>query len=177
MSELWHLQCRSERYEVPGDAAALPFLTFALQHENIINCCRICFAWLYSTLLPEPRAAKLNCAGAHSGNFTPPRISPSCPHCLSLWLGRGTIVGGRGRCETGCQACFWMDGNRWAPCLAVFYAGNLHRWSWRILRIAFPVLRGLSADVIQSPDMTALPRCFSRNRRGKRMFSPLTFYC
>ena len=65
MSELWHLQCRSERYEVPGDAAALPFLTFALQHENIINCCRICFAWLYSTLLPEPRAAKLNCAGAH----------------------------------------------------------------------------------------------------------------
>ena len=21
-----------------------------------------------------------------SGNLTPPRISPSCPHCLSLWL-------------------------------------------------------------------------------------------
>lgn len=42
--------------------------------------------WLYSTLLPKPWAAKLNCAGAHSGPFTPPRISPSCPHCLRLWL-------------------------------------------------------------------------------------------
>ena len=26
------------------------------------------------------------------GNFTPPRFSPSCPHCLSLWLGRSIIV-------------------------------------------------------------------------------------
>ena len=28
-----------------------------------------------------------------SGNLTPPRISPSCPHCLRLWLDRGTIIG------------------------------------------------------------------------------------
>ncbi len=62
----------------------------------------------------EPRLAP------RSGDLTPPRISPSCPHCLRLWLGRGTIVGGRGHCETACQGCFWMDGDRWAPCLAVF---------------------------------------------------------
>ena len=84
-----------------------------------------------------------------SGDFTPPRISPSCPHCMWLWLDRGTIVGERGCGETACQSRFWMDGP----------AGHLHwpsftkeaegeafslpsfyrRWSWRILRIAFPV--------------------------------------
>ena len=52
-----------------------------------------------------------------SGNFTPPRISPSCPHCLRLWLGRGTIIGGRGRCNAACHGCFGIDGYRWAPYL------------------------------------------------------------
>ena len=33
MSELWHLQCRSERYEVHGDAAAPLFLTFVLMAQ------------------------------------------------------------------------------------------------------------------------------------------------
>ena len=37
-----------------------------------------------STLLPEPWAAVWNCAGAHHGRFTPPRFSPSCPHCVIL---------------------------------------------------------------------------------------------
>ena len=101
------------KMRIPWSRRAVPlFLTFV-------------FAWLYSTLLPEPRAAKLNCAGAHTGNLTPPRISPSCPHCLNLWLGRGTIIGGRGRCKAGCHTCFWMDGNRWAPCLAVFYTDTV----------------------------------------------------
>ena len=31
-------------------------------------------------------------AGARHGNLTPPRISPSCPHCLRLWLGRSIII-------------------------------------------------------------------------------------
>ena len=31
-------------------------------------------------------------AGARHGNLTPPRISPSCPHCLWLWLGRSIII-------------------------------------------------------------------------------------
>ena len=55
-----------------------------------------------------------------SGTLTPPRISPSCPHCVWLWLGRGTIVGEQGHCETACQSRFWMDGIRSAPYLAVF---------------------------------------------------------
>ena len=38
--------------------------------------------WPYSTLLPEPWAANVDRAGARHGNLTPPRISPSCPHCL-----------------------------------------------------------------------------------------------
>ena len=32
-------------------------------------------------------------AGARHGNLTPPRISPSCPHCLWLWLDRSIITG------------------------------------------------------------------------------------
>lgn len=81
----------------------------------------------------EPRLAP------RSGNLTPPRISPSCPHCLWLWLGRGTIVGGQGHCKTACQGCFCLDGDRWAPSLAVFDADSYpHRWSWRIRLIAFP---------------------------------------
>ena len=52
------------------------------------------------------------------------------------------------------KAAFGLDGNRSSPYLAVFDAGSLHRWSWRIRPIAFPV-KGLSAEVIQLPDMTA----------------------
>lgn len=53
------------------------------------------------------------------------------------------------------KAAFGLDGDRSSPYLAVFDAGSLHRWSWRIRPIAFPV-KGLSAEVIQLPDMTAL---------------------
>ena len=38
-----------------------------------------------------------------------------------LWLGRGTIVDGCGHGEAACQSRFGMDGNRFAPYLAVFY--------------------------------------------------------
>jgi len=36
------------------------------------------------------------------------------------------------------------------------------------------LFQGLSAEVIQSPDMTAWVRCFSKNKR--RTIFPLTFY-
>ena len=40
---------------------------------------------LYSTLLPQVSGRQqTDCAGAHHGNLTPPRISPSCPHCVIL---------------------------------------------------------------------------------------------
>ena len=99
---------------------------------------------------PKQRAAAELCLAAHSGNLTPPRISPGCPHWLCLWLGRGTIVGGSGHGETACQCCFGMDGNRSPSC-------------WPSLMQVLPAQAGLgassaslvpsqgrSADVIQS---------------------------
>ena len=65
-----------------------------------------------------------DCAGAHHGNLTPPRISPSCPHCSRLWLGRSIIARLLTRvvAKQLASAAFWTDGNRSAPYLAVFYA-------------------------------------------------------
>ena len=61
--------------------------------------------------------------------------------------------------NTTCQSCFWMDGYRSAPYLAVFYAdictGGLGASSASLFPIA-----GLSAEVIQLPDMTALHGVF-----------------
>ena len=59
-------------------------------------------------------------AGTAHGSCTPPRISPSCPHYVPLWLGRSTIIRGRDHCEAACQSCFWMDGYRSSPYWAVF---------------------------------------------------------
>ena len=68
---------------------------------------------------PEPRQ-RLNGSWRCSRVCTPPRISPSCPHYVPLWLGRSTIICGRDHCEAACQSCFWMDGYRSSPYWAVF---------------------------------------------------------
>ena len=68
---------------------------------------------------PEPRQL-LNGSWRCSRVCTPPRISPSCPHYVPLWLGRSTIVRGQDHCEAACQSCFWMDEYRSSPCWAVF---------------------------------------------------------
>ena len=68
---------------------------------------------------PEPRQ-RLNGGWRRARVCTPPRISPSCPHYVPLWLGRSTIVRGRDHCEAACQSCFWMDGYRSSPYWAVF---------------------------------------------------------
>lgn len=68
---------------------------------------------------PEPRQ-RLNGSWRCSRVCTPPRISPSCPHYVPLWLGRSTIVRGQDHCEAACQSCFWMDGYRSSPSWAVF---------------------------------------------------------
>ena len=54
------------------------------------------------------------------GSCTPPRISPSCPHYVPLWLGRCTIVGWQDYRKTACQGCFRLDGYRSSPYWAVF---------------------------------------------------------
>ena len=44
------------------------------------------------------------------GSCTPPRISPSCPHYVPLWLDRCTIIGWQGHRKTACHGCFQLDG-------------------------------------------------------------------
>ena len=48
---------------------------------------------LYSTLLPQAAGRQqTDCVGTHHGNLTPPRISPSCPHCL-IPVSPGAVAG------------------------------------------------------------------------------------
>ena len=75
---------------------------------------------------PEPRQ-RLNGGWRRARVCTPPRISPSCPHYVPLWLGRSTIVCGQDHCEAACQSCFWMDGYRSSPCWAVFMRERFSR--------------------------------------------------
>ena len=75
---------------------------------------------------PEPRQ-RLNGGWRRARVCTPPRISPSCPHYVPLWLGRSTIVRGQDHCEAACQSCFWMDGYRSSPCWAVFMRERFSR--------------------------------------------------
>ena len=75
---------------------------------------------------PEPRQ-RLNGGWRRARVCTPPRISPSCPHYVKLWLDRSTIVRGRDHCEAACQSCFWMDGYRSSPCWAVFMRERFSR--------------------------------------------------
>ena len=58
---------------------------------------------------PPGRAKTKPRLAPRTGNLTPPRISPSCPHCVNkLWLDRGFRR--TGLCETACHRRFWVDG-------------------------------------------------------------------
>lgn len=86
-------------------------------------------------------------AGARHGNLTTPRISPSCPHCLWLWLDRSIITGlparvgqdSRGvlpQCETARHRLLC---GRMGTALHLSWPSLMrncipHRWSWRILQ-------------------------------------------
>ena len=71
------------------------------------------------------QGGNLNCAGAHHGNLTPPRISPSC-------VNRSTIMNWRDHGGTACRNCLGLSGYRSAPYSAVLWCGNIpHRWSSR----------------------------------------------
>ena len=115
-------------------------------------------------------------AGARHGNLTPPRISPSCPHCLWLWLDRSIITGlparvgqdSRGvlpQCETARHRLFY---GRMGTALHLIWP-SLMRGLPAQMVLAHPPMslqppsRGLSpADVSKLPDMTASRRCFSK---------------
>ena len=76
--------------------------------------------------------------GVLHGNFTPPRISPSCPHGVKRWLGRSLIITDAViAVQPRHEAVSWTDGPA-RTLLAVIDAGLLHRWSWRILQSRLP---------------------------------------
>ena len=63
------------------------------------------------------RAETETALGRASRDCTPPRISPSCPHCLWLWLGRSTNAGA----VIARQACHSLLSGRTDP-LTTFLA-------------------------------------------------------
>ena len=131
------------------------------------------FSRLYSTRLPQAAGRQLtDRVGTRHGNFTPPRIAPSCPHCVvpvspgavagqeyhDGWRGSdqgsfGSLGRNAKQPATGC----FVDG--WVPlrtlCAALIGASvegrdfpsrlSPYRWSWRILQRRFsPPPGGLS---------------------------------
>ena len=139
------------------------FVTGAAAGRRLLIVSEILF-YLYLTLLPQVGRSAEPRLALRSGNFTPPRISPSCPHCLRLWLDRGTIIGGRGHGETACQSRFGMDGTAmhlsWPSFTenregekgnktpSLHSAGGLGASSASLVPFS-----GSLTDVIQSPDM------------------------
>ena len=92
---------------------------------------------------PDCWAINWSAAGAAHGNLTPPRISPSCPHYVPLWLDRCTIIGWQGLRKTACQSCFGLGGYRSATLVGRLLCGVIRTGgSWRTRRIAVPLRRG-----------------------------------
>ena len=123
---------------------------------------------------PESRQ-RLNGGWRRARVCTPPRISPSCPHYVPLWLGRSTIVRGRDHCEAACQSCFWMDGNRSSPSWAVFIqkictgglrassASLFHFWLIRLMSFS----RWICTFQAARGGLKKIPSC---GRQRKRLF-------
>ena len=129
---------------------------------------------LYSTPLPQAAGRQLtDRVGTRHGNFTPPRIAPSCPHCVvpvspgavagqeyhDGWRGsdQGSFGSPGRNAKQPATGCF-VDG--WVPlrtlCAALIGAAvegrdfpsrlSPYRWSWRILQRRFsPPPGGLSS--------------------------------
>ena len=153
------------------DSYSSPFATGRLCLHRAAPASEILMLAPVRRFFPEQRQ-RLNGGWRRARVCTPPRISPSCPHYVPLWLDRSTIVRGRDHGKTACQSCFWMDGYRSSPCWAVFIQKQClpHRWSSRILRIAVPFLAH-PLDVIQSLDMY-FSSCTRRTEKVPSMHRP-----
>ena len=132
---------------------------------------------LHSTLLPQAAGRQqTDCVGTHHGNLTPPRISPSCPHCL-IPVSPGAVAGqeyhyqiadeGRtGRSQPQCETarhrllCGRMGTALHLPWPSLMRAHGPHRWSWRILQRRFSPPPGgpLVSGRIPLPDIH-FPSC------------------
>ena len=92
------------------------------------------------------------------------------PPLLASVAGREDHCCLTGSLRNSLPGLFW-DG--WGPLGTLF--GRLlceyspHRWSWRILRIAFRFSHGPSGNVFQLPDMTAGPRYLSKSRERSQV--------
>ena len=83
-----------------------------------------------------------------SGNLTPPRIAPSYPHCLCLWLDREFWAGGIIARQLAKAAFGWKGTARcllWPSFMQTESAQAGFRASSALL---FPFVRGPPADVI-----------------------------
>ena len=93
---------------------------------------------------PSPGRQLTDCVGTHHGNLTPPRISPSCPHCLCLWLGRSIITRLLTRSlRYSLPMLFYGPMDPLCTFLPSFTAEQrirslcCYRWSWRIFQCRF----------------------------------------
>ena len=121
-------------------------------------------------------------ASLRHGRLTPARISPGCPPCLRLGLGRSIIIPGGVIAIQLATGCFLDGWTRLAPYLAVVDRGeirqaviteqkcigdfvcslyqNLYRWFSRILQRRLPLFsRGPVRKVFRQSDIR-----FSRNK-------------
>ena len=111
------------------------------------------------------------------GSCTPPRISPSCPHYVPLWLGRSTIVRGGDHCEAACQSCFWMDGYRSSPYWAVFIqqgcTGGLRASSASLFH--FWLIRLMSFKSLDMYFSSCTRACSKNTSHPLSVFEPLLY--
>ena len=110
--------------------------------------------WLYLTLLPEPWAAYLTCAGAHHGLFHPSEDLSEPPPLLETVAGRkyhDQLTGSWQRqTATACPADSWT---RSPPSQAVIDGKSPTGGSSRNLRRRFYPFGAPSTNVIKSPDL------------------------
>ena len=114
---------------------------------------------------PPGMGGRLKPRCARHGNFTPPRIAPSCPQagvslCADEVMAKQLV------------RCFWTGGYRSPPYLAVFYGESPQAGLGAPSRVASRLSGASSGNVFQLPDVTGLGPVFFKVRRGGRKKPP-----
>ena len=128
--------------------------------------------WPYSTLLPGPWAAADGLCWHTSRESHPSEDLSELPPLLDPgftrgcgWTGVSLLPDGIIERQLVQLFCERMGTARHLT-LAVFYAGNPHRWVLAHPPESLSAFGGPSGNVFQSPDMTGSARCFSRCAGG-----------
>ena len=120
---------------------------------------------VFDTTSPGMGGSTETASKARHGNFTPPRISPSCPH-ENGWTGVSLCTDGVVAKQLVPLFCGRMGTARrlhWPSLMQETCTGGF----WRILQCRWAVRERISV-----PDVTGLARCFSRC--GGEKNNPLT---